>query len=106
MVISTAGSEKEGREIARRLVDAKLAACVSVIPKVTSFFYWEGRVRREKEVILLMKTVQKLSKKIIKEIKRIHSYKVPEIICFKIDAGDGEYLEWIQRILGGKIKKY
>ena len=107
VVISTAGSEKEGWKIAQQLVEAKLAACVNVIPKVNSFFYWEGQICQEQEVILLIKTIQKRLKKIIKEIKRIHSYEVPEVISLQIDTGEEKYLKWINKMLAGKkIKKY
>jgi len=107
VVISTAGSEKEGWKIAQQLVEAKLAACVNVIPKVTSFFYWEGKICQEQEAILLIKTIQRHLKKIIKEIKVIHSYEVPEVISLQIDTGEEKYLKWINEMLaGGKIKKY
>ena len=107
VVISTAGSEKEGWKIAQKLVEAKLAACVNVIPKVNSFFYWEGKLCQEQEVILLIKTIQKQFKKIINEIKRIHSYEVPEVISLTVDGGEERYLKWINKILAGeKIKKY
>jgi periplasmic divalent cation tolerance protein len=101
LVISTAGSEKEGWKIAQRLVETKMAACVNVIPKVRSFFRWKGKICQEQEVMLFIKTVQKQLKKINKEIKRIHSYELPEIIFLQIDQGGEEYLQWIKKMAGG-----
>ncbi len=96
VIISTAGSDKEGQKIGRRLVESRLAACVNVIPKVKSFFYWEGKVHREQEVILVIKTRQEQFKKIINEIYKIHSYEVPEILSLRVDGGEEKYLRWIK----------
>jgi periplasmic divalent cation tolerance protein len=106
LVISTAGSEKEGWKIAQKLVEGKLAACVNVIPKVNSFFYWGGKLCREREVILIIKTIQKQFKKIINEIKKIHSYEVPEIISLQVDRGEERYLAWINRMVAGEEKRF
>jgi len=102
VVISTAGSEKEGWKIAQKLVESKLAACVNVIPKVTSFFYWEGKLCQAQEVVLLIKTIQKQLKKIINEIKKIHSYEMPEVISLQVDGGEEGYLKWVNKMLAGK----
>ena len=106
VVISTAGSEKEGWKIAQKLVECKLAACVNVIPKVNSFFYWGGKLCREQEVILVIKTIQKQFKKIINEINKIHSYEVPEIISLQVDRGEERYLKWVREMLAGGEKKF
>jgi len=107
VVISTAASEKEGWRIAQKLVEGKLAACVNVIPKVTSFFYWKGKLCREREVIILIKTIQSQLNKLINEIKKIHSYEVPEVISLHVDRGEERYLQWVNKTLAGKkIKKY
>jgi len=106
VVISTAGSEKEGWKIAQKLVECKLAACVNVIPNVTSFFYWGGKLCREQEVILVIKTIQKQFKKIINEINKIHSYEVPEVISLQVDRGEERYLKWVRKMLAGGEKKF
>lgn len=106
VVFSTAGSEKEGGKIAQKLVESKLAACVNVIPKVNSFFYWGGKLCQEQEVILVIKTIQKQFKKIINEIKEIHSYEVPEIISLQVDRGEERYLKWVSKILAGGEKRF
>ena len=105
VVISTSGSEKEGWKIAQKLVESKLAACVNVIPKVNSFFYWGGKLCREREVLLIIKTMQKQFRKIINEINKIHSYEIPEIICLQVDGGERRYLSWVNEMLAGGEKR-
>ena len=105
VIISTAGSEREGWKIGRRLVESRLAACVNVIPKVRSFFYWEGKVRGEQEVILVIKTMQKQFQKIINEIKKIHTYEVPEIISLRVDGGEEKYLNWVKKNVSERVNE-
>jgi len=104
VIISTAGSEREGWKIGRKLVESRLAACVNVIPKVRSFFYWGGKVRGEQEVILVIKTMQTQFRKIINEIKKIHTYEVPEIISLRVDGGEEKYLSWVKKNVSERRK--
>jgi len=97
-MLSTAASEKEGRKIAEKLVKERLAACANVIRGVTSFFYWEGKLCQEEEVVILIKTVRGKLKKLMNKIKQIHSYTVPEIIFLKVEGGEKRYLEWVKQI--------
>jgi len=110
LVVSTASSMKEAHRIARRLIEGRFAACVNIIPGVRSFFYWEEKLCQEKEVLIWIKTVKGKSKKIINEIKSIHSYSVPEIIFLKINGGEKKYLKWVKTMVEMKrtknIKKY
>jgi len=99
LMISTAGSEEEAQGIARKLVEDRLAACVNVIPGIKSFFDWEGKLCREKEALILVKTVNNKSKEIINRIKKMHSYEVPEIIFLKVDEGERNYLKWLKRTI-------
>lgn len=99
VMISTAGSEKEARRIARILVEDRLAACANVIPGVTSFFFWGGKFCREKEALIVVKTVEKRSKEIINKIKKVHSYEVPEIIFLKVHEGEKNYLNWLNKMV-------
>ena len=99
LMISTTGSEKEARKIARSLVEERLAACANVIPGVRSFFYWEGRLCQEKEALILIKTVNNKARKIMDKIKKIHSYEVPEIIFFRVAMGEKNYLKWVKKMV-------
>lgn len=96
VVLVTAGSAEEGEKIARSLVDHHLAACVNVIPGVKSLFFWEGKTDEASEVLLIAKSRRDLFREIVEHVKKIHSYKVPEIISLPIVAGSEEYLKWMK----------
>jgi periplasmic divalent cation tolerance protein len=105
LVLSTASSLREGEKIAQLLIRKGLAACVNVVPGLSSYFFWEGRLCREREVLLLVKTVKGQLKKIVKNIKSLHSYSVPEILFFKAEGGESQYLSWVGKEAGKKGKK-
>jgi periplasmic divalent cation tolerance protein len=105
IVLSTAGSAKEGRKIGRALVEKGLAACVNVISGANSIFRWEGKVCEEKEVVLLIKTNQRNVKEMIPLIRRLHSYSVPEILSVRVGGGDREYLDWVKKMAGAQGEK-
>ncbi|WP_309493105.1 divalent-cation tolerance protein CutA [Candidatus Hecatella orcuttiae] len=95
VVYTTTSSVKEARKIARHLLRRKLAACVSILGGVESNFWWKGKLDREKECILMVKTLKKHYPSVEREIKKIHSYELPEIIAFKASAGLRDYLTWM-----------
>jgi len=95
IILVTASNKKEGHRIAESLVGSKLAACVNIVDKVDSVFFWEGKIDRAKECLLMIKSKKEKLPKIIKLVKSLHSYKVPEIIALPIIAGDKSYLRWI-----------
>lgn len=106
LAFSSARSEKEGQRIGKILVEKRLAACVNVISGMTSFFFWEGKVCKAKEVMLLIKTTERNVKEITNNIKKIHSYSVPEILFVKIEKGDKKYLDWVRETVERRrIKK-
>jgi periplasmic divalent cation tolerance protein len=95
VIFITASSKKEGRRIARALLKNKLVACVNIVDKISSFFWWQGKIDTAKELLLIIKSKKSLLPKIIKLIKSKHSYDVPEIIVLPIIAGNSDYLRWI-----------
>lgn len=96
VVLCTAGSGDEAARIAKALVDEHLAACVNVVSGVRSFFFWEGSVRDEQEVLLVCKSMQERVPMIVERVKALHSYSVPEIIALPIAAGSADYLQWVR----------
>lgn len=94
----TASSEEEAKKIATALVNEKLVACVNIIPKIHSIYWWEDKVCQEDEVMLIAKSRQSLFPTIIERVKSLHSYQVPEIISFPISEGLPEYLNWIDEV--------
>ncbi len=101
-MISTAGSKKEANKIARMLVKERLAACVTVIPGAESYFFWNGEISREKETMILVKTLKINAQKVIKKVQEIHSYQVPEILFFGAVEGEKRYLKWVKQSAGKK----
>ena len=85
--------------IARALVEERLAACVNITP-VRSCYLWEGDLNLEGEELLIIKTDQRMIKKVMSRIIELHSYKVPEIIVLPIVEGHQAYLDWIAQSLG------
>lgn len=96
MVISTFSSKVEAGNIARSLVESKLAACCQIIPGVESIYMWNGKLETSSEFILQAKTMGYLAENVEKFILKNHSYDTPEIIKLMIDDGNIEYLKWIE----------
>jgi len=93
----TCVSRKEALDVSKRLLAKRLVACANIIPGVQSKFWWKGKLNSAREVLVMMKTAKANFKKIETEIKRVHSYEVPEIIAVPIVAGSRDYLDWINR---------
>ena len=96
VIFITAGSGKEAKRIARRLVDERLVACANVLGEVDSIFWWKGKQDRAKERLLIAKTERSKLDEIIKLVNRIHSYELPEIIALPIVGASQGYLDWIK----------
>ncbi len=95
VVMSTVSSQLEAGRIGEELVNLRLAACVNIIPGVTSYYRWGGQPQIGKELIMLIKTRRDDYEKVEAVIKEHHSYELPEVIALPILQGDRRYLEWI-----------
>jgi periplasmic divalent cation tolerance protein len=95
LVHVTVKTMEEGRKIAKALVKRRLAACVNILPEMESHYWWKDKLEAEKEVLLLIKTKQSLMPELMKAVKKLHSYSIPEIIAVPITGGSRDYLEWI-----------
>tara|TARA_X000000368_G_scaffold413528_1_gene401737 strand:+ start:618 stop:932 length:315 start_codon:yes stop_codon:yes gene_type:complete len=91
----TCSKKKEAYKIATFLVKNKLVACANIIHNVDSVFAWKGKVTKSKEILIVGKTMNKNVQKIIKSVKKIHSYEVPCVIFFDIKNGNMDFLRWI-----------
>jgi periplasmic divalent cation tolerance protein len=98
VVFITASSNGEAENIAEKLVANKLAACVSIIPNIKSFYWWEDKLCKDEELLLVAKTKTSLFKELEKAVKELHSYDVPEIILLSIEDGANTYLDWIKQV--------
>ena len=95
VVLVTAGSPEEAEEIAQNLVKEMLAACVNIVPGVTSVYRWEGEVQRDQEWLLIVKTRREVLDSLIQRVQALHSYDVPEIIALPLVGGSEAYLRWL-----------
>ena len=95
----TCASREEARKISSRLLEKRLVACANILPNIESRFWWKGKLDSAAELLLTMKTARSNFKKIETEIKRLHSYEVPEIIAIPIVAGSRDYLDWISQVV-------
>jgi len=96
VVLVTCGSASEARRIARALVEERLAACVNVVrTPVESVYRWKGRIEAAREFLLLVKTARRRFAALEREIRRLHSYEVPEIIALPVERGSRDYLAWV-----------
>lgn len=91
----TVGNKEEAIKIAKELVNKRLIACCNIVSSVTSVYEWENKLNEDEEVLMIMKSKTELFKETEVEIKRLHSYDIPEIICTPIIEGNIEYLNWI-----------
>ena len=97
VIFITAPSTEEARQISKRLLQQKKAACVNIIPKVNSLFWWENKIDSAEESLLVVKTKTSAIPDIIKLVKEEHSDTVPEIIALPIIDGNQDYLKWIEK---------
>lgn len=102
VVLVTANSEKEAASIARALIERKKAACVNIVPGITSLFRWQGNIDTAGESLLLIKTKSGMLDDIIRLVKEMHSNEVPEIIALPVTGGSSDYLQWIDQSLDGE----
>jgi periplasmic divalent cation tolerance protein len=96
VVLVTCGKLTEGRKIARTVVGKRLAVCVNVaVSPMDSYYGWKGKLETAREYLLVIKTTASKLAALEKEVKRLHSYDVPELIALPIVAGSREYLSWL-----------
>lgn len=101
LAVSTAPDPDTAERIARVLVEERLAACVNVLPGVASLYRWEGEVRREPEVMLLLKTRRTRVEALGTRLAELHPYEVPEFVVVTLEAGLPSYLAWVRDETGG-----
>ncbi len=99
IVLITTPNVEEAEDLARKIVEEKLAACVQVLPPIKSFYFWEGQVQNDSEHLLLIKTLSEKFTEVEKFIQAHHSYDVPEIIALESSKISGKYLDWMKNYL-------
>ena len=103
-VTTTTESREQAQNIARHLVDEKLAACVQISGPITSTYRWKGKIETAEEWLCLIKTREDLYSEVEKSIISLHPYETPEIVAVPIVQGSKEYLQWIDNEARNKAK--
>ncbi|XP_055523675.1 protein CutA homolog [Wyeomyia smithii] len=93
----TTPNEKSAKELARKIVEQKLAACVNIIPGLTSVYEWEGKINEDHETLLMVKTRTSRVDDLSKFVRENHPYSVAEVISVPIENGNPPYLEWLSK---------
>jgi periplasmic divalent cation tolerance protein len=104
IVLITTPTHEAAKNLTQRLLKAKLAACVNLLP-VASQFWWKNKIEKTEETLMIVKTQPRLIKKIVKLVEEHHPYEVPEIIALPIIQGNPKYLAWIAETLKPSGKK-
>lgn len=92
----TAANGDEARKIGEALVQERLVACANIFAPIASIYWWEGRVRRDSEAVLIAKTRVELVARVVARVKALHSYAVPCVVSLPIEQGNPDFLRWIE----------
>ena len=106
VVLVMCGTLREARRIARRAISKRLAACVNIIlSPAESFYTWKGKLEKAREYLLVMKTAMNCLAELENEVRRLHSYEVPEFIVLPITEGSEKYLSWLDDSVTNQRKR-
>uniref|UniRef100_A0A8B9Q7T9 CutA divalent cation tolerance homolog n=2 Tax=Apteryx TaxID=8821 RepID=A0A8B9Q7T9_APTOW len=92
----TCPNETVAKELARAMVEKRLAACVNIVPRVTSIYEWKGKVEEDSEVLLMIKTRSSRIPALAEFVRSAHPYEVAEVIAVPVEQGNAPYLRWVQ----------
>jgi periplasmic divalent cation tolerance protein len=95
VVLSTVAKAEDAERIGRALVEGGLAACVNVVPGVTSIYRWKGKLEKEEERLLVIKTRADRFEALREALVALHPYEVPEVLALPVAGGHAPYLEWL-----------
>lgn len=100
LVFTTLPNADAALELARNLVQERLAACANIMPAIRSIYKWQGKIQDENEVLVLLKTKHDQFERLKSRILELHPYEVPEVLAIPVEQGYGAYLEWLTRETG------
>jgi periplasmic divalent cation tolerance protein len=95
VVLTTVGTEEQAYLIAREVVSRRHAACVNILPAIRSIYRWKGKICKDGELLLIIKTLEEEFENVAATIRELHSYELPEILSFNVSRGDRVFLDWI-----------
>jgi len=102
VVLVTAPDAGAAEALARAVVEEGLAACANVLGGVVSIYRWEGEVRRDAEVLLVLKTTAARAAALCERMAELHPYQVPEALVLPVESGHAPYLDWVRAELGDR----
>ena len=97
IVFVTTDGVKTSEKTADSVLKKRLAACVNRVPGIVSRYWWKGKLEKSKEELLIIKTKKTLVPALIREVKRVHPYAVPEVIAVEVGKGNRDYLDWVNK---------
>jgi len=95
VVVTTVGNEEQANLIAREIIARRQAACVNILPGVRSIYRWKGKICKDGELMLIVKTLDRELEGVTATIRELHSYELPEILSFQVARGEANFLAWI-----------
>jgi periplasmic divalent cation tolerance protein len=99
VVLTTCNSQEQGAQLARHLIEHRLAACVNILTGARSFYRWKGEIEQASEVVLIIKSRRDIFDKLREALVQLHSYEIPEVIALPVVDGSDAYLGWLDREL-------
>ena len=102
MAYITARDARQARAMGKTLVRERLAACANILSGMDSFYFWEGRLCRGREAVLIVKTRAALLERLVARVKKLHSYSVPCIVAWPITGGNRDFIAWALKETAGK----
>ncbi|MCA1789127.1 MAG: divalent-cation tolerance protein CutA [Thioalkalivibrio sp.] len=100
IVLVTAPDVKSAETLALALVEERLAACVNLLPGVTSLYRWEGAVERATEIVMMIKSTAEGFDRLCTRVLELHPYDAPEVVELAVRDGDARYLDWVRKSVG------
>ena len=95
LILCNCPSRESAEKIATTLLEERLAACISISSPITSFYEWQGKLQKEEEVVLMIKSTQQRYPALESHLKSKHPYELPEIIAVSVEQGLPAYLNWL-----------
>ena len=99
VVLVTTSSAKEAEQIAQTLLEKRLVACINILTRVHSRFWWKGKIEHSDEALMIIKSKSEVFDELVEAVSAIHSYQVPEILAVPVQSGFNKYLAWMDEVI-------
>lgn len=96
-VVLVTAPAKDAEKLAMKLLEERLVACVNLVPKVKSLYWWQGKIESASETMMILKSPKKNIGRLIKKIESLHPYDVPEVLALPVESGHKPYLDWAEK---------